>query len=81
MNKGTILPDGSAFSIGVIGKKSFFKRLSHKLFSCPTFWSWTPAFTCPGCGKTYRCYWDGNDVEGHGIDYCNKCARKLEENR
>jgi hypothetical protein len=25
-----------------------------------------------------RCYWDGNDVEGHGIDYCNKCAADLE---
>ena len=53
-------------------------RWIHKLFKCPTFWKLKPSFTCPGCNKRYRCYWDGNDVIGHGIDYCNKCARKLE---
>ena len=52
--------------------------LWHKLFHCPTFWKLKPAFTCPQCSKKYRCYWDGNDVAGHGIDYCNKCAAQLE---
>jgi len=62
----------------VVKKKGFFKRWSHKLFSCPTFWKLKPLFTCPGCKKSYRCYWDGNDVEGHGTDYCNSCAVRLE---
>ena len=52
----------------------------HKLFNCPTFWRIKPRFTCPKCKKQYRCYWDGNDVTGHGIDYCDKCAIKLEIN-
>ena len=79
MSTGTILPDGSVFFVGTIEKKGFFKRWTHKLFHCPTFWSLHPKFSCPGCGKKYRCYWDGNDVEGHGIDYCNKCATTLEK--
>ena len=58
--------------------KTFIKKWKHKLFYCPTFWQIKPAFTCPGCGKKYRCYWEGNDVAGHGIDYCSTCAEKLE---
>ena len=54
------------------------KRWHHKLFKCPTFWELKPHFICPHCGKKYRCYWDGNDIAGLGIDYCNKCARLLE---
>ena len=50
------------------------KGLFHKLFRCPTFWRIHPFFTCPECGKKYRCYWDGNDIAGVGIDYCNACA-------
>jgi len=61
-----------------IKAKPFVKRVIHKLFHCPTFWRLKPAFSCPKCDKKYRCYWDGNDVTGHGIDYCNKCAKKLE---
>jgi len=72
------LQDGSAFIVISIRKMAFIKRWRHKIFKCPTFWDKEPAFTCPGCGKKYRCYWDGNDVTGHGIDYCNKCAKKLE---
>ena len=79
MNEFIKLPDGSAFGIVSIKRKAFFKRWKHKLFDCPTFWKRKPAFECPECGKKYRCYWDGNDVTGHGTDYCNACAKKLEE--
>lgn len=54
-------------------------KLNHYLFHCPTFWRLKPIFKCPTCGKKYRCYWDGNDIENHGIDFCNKCAKKIEE--
>ena len=54
------------------------KRAYHKLFRCPTFWHLKPAFTCPDCGIKYRCYWDGNDIAGVGVNYCNNCASKLE---
>lgn len=72
-----------------IGYKGFFKRLAHKLFNCPTFWKslinkYTfrkSLFSCPRCSKKYHCYWDGNDVSGHGIDYCNKCAKILESGK
>ena len=59
-------------------KNNFWKRAYHKLFKCPTFWKIKPRFKCPCCGETYRCYWDGNDVAGHGIDYCDACAAALE---
>ena len=62
----------------VINQLVWLKRWHHKLFKCPTFWKLKPYFTCPGCGKKYRCYWDGNDIEGVGIDYCNNCAKDLE---
>jgi len=55
-----------------------FKTIYHKFFKCPTFWRIKPAFTCPRCGGKYRCYWDGNDVEGHGKDFCDTCAKALE---
>jgi hypothetical protein len=55
-----------------------WKKIHHKLFRCPTFWKLKYSFHCPRCGKGYRCYWDGNDVTGHGIDYCNSCASLLE---
>ena len=61
-----------------IAQQSFFKRWRHKLFDCPTFWRKKPAFKCPICGRTYRCYWDGHDVSGMGIDLCGKCASKYE---
>ena len=54
------------------------KRLFHKLFKCPTFWNIRPFFHCPQCGKGYRCYWDGNDIIGVGIDYCDACAAEIE---
>lgn len=54
------------------------KGILHKLFGCPTFWQLLPFFHCPRCGKGYRCYWDGNDVAGHGKDYCTPCAVMLE---
>jgi len=57
--------------------------LRHLLFHCPTFWRVRPYYrdkhSCPECGKKYRCYYQGNDVIGHGIDLCNKCAKKYEK--
>jgi len=76
---GNKLPDGSAFFVMPIPKKKFIDKWRHKLFECPTFWSLLPKFMCPRCNKLYRCYWDGNDVSGHGIDYCDKCAEILEK--
>ncbi len=58
--------------------RSIFQTTYHKIFKCPTFWKIKPAFKCPKCSATYRCYWDGNDVEGHGTDLCNTCAVKYE---
>ncbi len=54
-----------------------FKKILHYLFKCPTFWQLDYFFHCPECGKGYRCYWDGNDVAGFGIDYCDDCAERL----
>lgn len=56
----------------------WLKQWCHKLFKCPTFWQLKPFFHCPGCGKGYRCYWEGNDVAGLGIDYCDECTAKHE---
>ena len=50
-----------------------FRKLYHYLFKCPTFWSRKPHFKCPVCGETYRCYWDGHDIEGLGINICEQC--------
>lgn len=58
--------------------KKKLKRLYHKLFECPTFWRLRKFFTCPECKTKYRCYWDGNDIAGVGINYCNSCAKKYE---
>jgi len=68
------LSDGSAFSVASIARRGFFSHWIHKLFYCPTFWSREPAFKCPDCGKTYKCYWDGNDVGGK-INLCDSCAK------
>ncbi len=65
-------------TVANIRQESFFKRVLHKLFSCPTFWSLKPRYSCPRCGAKYRCYRDGNDVAGIGIDYCNRCAKIYE---
>ena len=78
MENVTILPDGSAFFVASIKRKIFLKRWLHKFFKCPTFWKCKASFVCPDCGHKYRCYWDGNDVSGVGINYCNGCAAKLE---
>jgi hypothetical protein len=61
--------------------KSFFKKLNHYLFHCPSFWSIKPKYHCSKCGSGYRCYWDANDIDGHGTDICNRCAAKIEEAR
>jgi hypothetical protein len=58
--------------------EKWWSRLIHKLFFCHTFWTWRPMFQCPECGKKYRCYWDGADVDGYGINFCHTCADKLE---
>lgn len=58
-----------------IDRKSFWKRWKHKLFSCPTFWKLKPAFTCPICGREYRCYWDGHDEFGK-VNVCTPCYEK-----
>jgi hypothetical protein len=49
------------------------KKILHYLFHCPTFWRVKPAFVCPCCQATYRCYWDGHDVNGK-INVCSACA-------
>jgi hypothetical protein len=49
------------------------KKMLHYLFHCPTFWRVKPAFVCPCCQATYRCYWDGHDVNGK-INVCSACA-------
>lgn len=67
-------------TITIVGSKTFWQRWSHKLFHCPTFWRLKAAFKCPECGKTYRCYWDGNDCDG-GINLCGRCATKYETQR
>lgn len=59
------------------GKGEIMKKLMHKLFKCPTFWTLKPSFQCPGCGKEYRCYWDGNDELGLGVNYCDSCVDKF----
>lgn len=54
-------------------------RVWHLLFQCQTFWRVKPAFTCPICGKTYRCFLDGNDVEEfRGV--CNDCLWHYNKN-
>jgi hypothetical protein len=61
--------------------KTWQKKWTHKLFSCPTFWKsiWTnfwwskPYYRCKECNKPLHCYWDGNDTK-KGIDLCNDCA-------
>jgi hypothetical protein len=75
-----ILPDGSAFDTVMTFSpyKTWWQKWKHYLFSCPTFWRWKPAFTCPECGATYRCYWDGNDAGGQ-INLCTPCTEKYQE--
>ena len=64
--------------VATIKQKPVIKRWLHKLFACPTFWRLKPFFRCPRCNRGMRCYWDGNDITGHGTDYCNACAKILE---
>jgi hypothetical protein len=79
MNKNTKftkLPDGSAFgvfSISIPWYKNLWKKM--KMLD---WWLRKPRYRCPECGKGLYTYWDGNDVTGHGIDYCDKCAKQLE---
>jgi hypothetical protein len=65
------------FSVEITSPHRGLGKLWHYLFKCPTFWRLRPFFHCPVCGQGYRCYWDGNDVNGK-INVCNRCA-KLEE--
>ena len=58
-------------------KFTLLGKLRHYLFECPTFWRSKPAFKCPICGDTYRCYWDGNDVGGE-INVCKTCTRSYD---
>lgn len=76
MSRPTVLPDGSAFctaSISISWWKNLWKKL--KMLD---WWLRRPKYHCPRCGKGLYTYWDGNDVEGHGTDYCNRCAHLLE---
>jgi hypothetical protein len=74
------------FVMEISGPKGL-KKIVHKLFQCPTFWKsvWNnfwkdrPYIRCPSCQKPIHCYWDGND-NSQGIDYCNKCDKKIREN-
>lgn len=67
-------------SIWIRSERSFVQRWLHYLFECPTFWKWERTFTCPDCGKKYRCYWDGNDINGK-IHVCNRCVNSEENQR
>lgn len=49
------------------------KRLLHKLFFCPTFWTWRPAYRCSSCGTGFRCYQDGHDCKCGAVDLCRHC--------
>jgi hypothetical protein len=75
--KGDIkLPDGSAFgvfSISIPWYKNLWKKM--KMLD---WWARKPRYHCPRCNKGLYTYWDGNDVSGHGIDYCTPCAKVLE---
>lgn len=72
-NKDFVLPDGSSFFVASIEGPAGWRKIWHKIFRCPTFWSWRPSFKCPDCGKKYRCYWDGSDAGGK-INLCANCA-------
>lgn len=84
--KTYILPDKSAFGVMTINSpyNSFVKRWKHKLFHCPTFWKMflgiRKKYRCPICNRQYLCYWDANDIEGHGTGICNICARNINDN-
>ena len=72
----TILPDGSGFftaSISIPWRKNLWKKMK-----MGRWWLRKPKYHCPRCNKGLYTYWDGNDVIGHGTDYCNKCAKHLE---
>ena len=43
------------------------------------FLVWPPRYRCPICGKGYYCYWSGNDIDGVGVDICDKCADEIED--
>jgi hypothetical protein len=57
--------------------KGMFRRWWHLLFACPTFWRSGLSYTCPVCDKHFRCYWDGQRVEGYERHCCNRCAKKI----
>ena len=72
------LPGGGGCFVVSVPRRAFLERWVHKLFRCPTFWRVKASFFCPECGAGYRCYWDGHDVAGVGIDLCARCAGKHE---
>nr|BDD43753.1 hypothetical protein 13 [bacterium] len=51
-------------------------KIVHKLFRCSTFWNLKPAFTCPVCGRGFRCFWDGHDIGGL-TNVCSKCSKEI----
>jgi len=69
-------PSGGIFGTFFPYKKDFIRRWLHYLFSCP--FRLKTAFHCKLCGKPKRCYWDGNDIEGLGINICHKCSEVVE---
>jgi len=76
MSGFTILPDGSAFCVANISI-SWWKTWRKKM-EMRDWWLRRPRSRCPRCRKGLYSYWDGNDVDNHGTNYCNKCARILE---
>ena len=66
---------GMVMSIKTPAKHSAWR---HRLWLCKNYWRPQHWYMCPSCNRTMRCYWDGNDVIGHGTDYCDKCAAALE---
>ena len=74
-NKHTILPDGSAFFVADISIPRW--KIIIKKLKMREWWLRKPRYHCPRCNKGLYSYWEGNDIEGHGTDYCNRCARIL----
>lgn len=56
-----------------MGKLLF--KIKH-FFTCTCKLWETPVFTCPDCGKKYRCYFSGNDCWCGVIHLCNSCAKE-----
>ena len=58
-------------------KFTLLGKLRHYLFNCPTFWQRKPAFKCPVCDATYKCFGMATIVGGK-INVCKTCKRSYD---